>query len=229
MLDQNTVHPRPIVPPLARLLPGIGLCILVTAIAYLLQAIEIDRVGRPWLEALVFANPARRGDTKPLDTGIQVACRHRVQRQDPAGDRCRAVGRIGQRPCGIGHRAGVDRRYRDRCRRGDRDELRDQPGARTPPADGDPGRLRQLDLRQLRDRGRGPGHRRGRRGCRLVNRVHRRARRDRRTCPAAACAALADVIDAIWRHGRTDRLPPCRRFWPRHCRSARSATKWVRS
>ena len=55
MLDQNTVHPRPIVPPLARLLPGIGLCILVTAIAYLLQAIEIDRVGRPWLEALVFA------------------------------------------------------------------------------------------------------------------------------------------------------------------------------
>ncbi len=55
MLDQNTVHPRPIVSPLARLLLGIGLCILVTAIAYLLQAIEIDRVGRPWLEALVFA------------------------------------------------------------------------------------------------------------------------------------------------------------------------------
>ena len=55
MLDQNTVHPRPIVAPLARLLPGMGLCIMVTAIAYLLQAIEIDHVGRPWLEALVFA------------------------------------------------------------------------------------------------------------------------------------------------------------------------------
>jgi len=54
MLDQNTVHPRPIV-ALARLLPGMGLCIMVTAIAYLLQAIEIDHVGRPWLEALVFA------------------------------------------------------------------------------------------------------------------------------------------------------------------------------
>lgn len=39
----------------ARLFPGIGLCILVTALAYLLQAIEIDLVGRPWLEALVFA------------------------------------------------------------------------------------------------------------------------------------------------------------------------------
>ena len=39
----------------ARLFPGIGLCILVTALSYLLQAIEINRVGRPWLEALVFA------------------------------------------------------------------------------------------------------------------------------------------------------------------------------
>jgi len=32
-----------------------GLCILVTAVAYLLEAIEVDLVGRPWLEALVFA------------------------------------------------------------------------------------------------------------------------------------------------------------------------------
>ena len=55
MLDQATVWPRPVFTPLARVLPGIGLCVLVTAFAYLLQAIEIDRVGRPWLEAIVFA------------------------------------------------------------------------------------------------------------------------------------------------------------------------------
>ena len=40
---------------LGHLFPGIGLCLLVTALSYLLQAIEIDLVGRPWLEALVFA------------------------------------------------------------------------------------------------------------------------------------------------------------------------------
>ena len=46
-------HPTRSAP--ARLLPGMGLCILVTAVAYLLEAIEVDLVGRPWLEALVFA------------------------------------------------------------------------------------------------------------------------------------------------------------------------------
>src|SRR5580700_4635841 len=55
MSSQTISQVRPSVPPLARLLPGLGLCVLVTALAYLLQAIEIDRVGRPWLEALVFA------------------------------------------------------------------------------------------------------------------------------------------------------------------------------
>src|SRR5271168_4251815 len=55
MLPETTVKASPTFPPLAHLLPGIGLCILVTAVAYLLQAIEIDLVGRPWLEALVFA------------------------------------------------------------------------------------------------------------------------------------------------------------------------------
>jgi uncharacterized integral membrane protein (TIGR00698 family) len=37
------------------LLPGIGFCVLVTALAYGLQAIEVHLVGRAWLEALVFA------------------------------------------------------------------------------------------------------------------------------------------------------------------------------
>ena len=37
------------------LLPGIGLCVLVTAAAYLCQETEVRLVGRPWLEALVFA------------------------------------------------------------------------------------------------------------------------------------------------------------------------------
>ncbi len=41
--------------PSAPLLPGVGLCLLVTAAAYLLEAIEVRLVGRPWLEALVFA------------------------------------------------------------------------------------------------------------------------------------------------------------------------------
>ena len=55
MSSQTISQVRPSVPPLARLLPGLCLCVLVMALAYLLQAIEIDRVGRPWLEALVFA------------------------------------------------------------------------------------------------------------------------------------------------------------------------------
>lgn len=38
-----------------RYFPGIGLCVAVTAVAYGLQAVEIAAVGRPWLEALVFA------------------------------------------------------------------------------------------------------------------------------------------------------------------------------
>ena len=54
ILDRNTSHARPVFWPLAGLFPGIFLCTLVTATAYLLQAIEIE-AGRPWLEALVFA------------------------------------------------------------------------------------------------------------------------------------------------------------------------------
>jgi uncharacterized integral membrane protein (TIGR00698 family) len=55
MSSQTISQVRPSVPPLAHLLPGLGLCVLVTALAYLLQAIEIEFVRRPWLEALVFA------------------------------------------------------------------------------------------------------------------------------------------------------------------------------
>jgi uncharacterized integral membrane protein (TIGR00698 family) len=55
MSNQTIAHVRPTAPPLGRLLPGVGLCILVTVLAYSAQAIEIDYVGRPWLEALVFA------------------------------------------------------------------------------------------------------------------------------------------------------------------------------
>ena len=42
-------------PPASSLAPGVGLCVLVTALAYGLQFFEIQLVGRPWLEALVFA------------------------------------------------------------------------------------------------------------------------------------------------------------------------------
>lgn len=55
MPDQNAAQTRPVGPPPAGLLPGIGLCVLVTAVAYLFQAIEVEVLGRAWLEALVFA------------------------------------------------------------------------------------------------------------------------------------------------------------------------------
>ena len=55
MPDQKTAYFRFRDSSSSRLLPGIGLCILVTAVAYLLQTLEIAAVGRPWLEALVFA------------------------------------------------------------------------------------------------------------------------------------------------------------------------------
>ncbi len=55
MPDQNPAETRSKIPSPTRLLPGVGLCVVVTAFAYLLQAIEIGITGRPWLEALVFA------------------------------------------------------------------------------------------------------------------------------------------------------------------------------
>jgi uncharacterized integral membrane protein (TIGR00698 family) len=55
MLLQQTVKPRFMLPALGGVLPGVGLCILVTALAYGLQEVEVALVGRAWLEALVFA------------------------------------------------------------------------------------------------------------------------------------------------------------------------------
>lgn len=55
MPAQNSAQTLSAGSALARLFPGIGLCLVVTAVSYLLQAIEIHFVGRPWLEALVFA------------------------------------------------------------------------------------------------------------------------------------------------------------------------------
>ncbi len=52
MLAARTTNANLALPPL---LPGVALCLLVTALAYMLQAIEVGLVGRPWLEALVFA------------------------------------------------------------------------------------------------------------------------------------------------------------------------------
>lgn len=54
MLAENAAEASPTVPP-PPLLPGVGLCVLVTALAYLLEATEIRFAGRLWLEALVFA------------------------------------------------------------------------------------------------------------------------------------------------------------------------------
>ena len=55
MPAQTQAPIAPLVPSRAPLLPGIGLCVLVTAAAYLCEAVEVRLVGRPWLEALVFA------------------------------------------------------------------------------------------------------------------------------------------------------------------------------
>ena len=55
MPTQAQVDTASVVPNRAPLLPGLGLCVLVTAIAYVCQGVEVRLVGRPWLEALVFA------------------------------------------------------------------------------------------------------------------------------------------------------------------------------
>ena len=55
MLPLQAVGPRSVMARSNGLLPGIGLCVLVTAFSYGLQAIEVHLVRRAWLEALVFA------------------------------------------------------------------------------------------------------------------------------------------------------------------------------
>ena len=55
MPDQHDTSAESFAQFLASLLPGLGLCAIVTAAAYVLQFIEIRGVGHPWLEALVFA------------------------------------------------------------------------------------------------------------------------------------------------------------------------------
>ena len=55
MPDQHNTLAKSFAQFSARLLPGLGVCAIITAAAYVLQFIEIRAVGRPWLEALVFA------------------------------------------------------------------------------------------------------------------------------------------------------------------------------
>jgi len=56
MLPLTLPLPQPsISTALARVAPGLGLCLAVTAAAYALQAIELHFFGRAWLEALVLA------------------------------------------------------------------------------------------------------------------------------------------------------------------------------
>ena len=53
--DQHDTLAKPFAQFSARPLLGLGLCAIITTAAYVLQLIEIRAVGRPWLEALVFA------------------------------------------------------------------------------------------------------------------------------------------------------------------------------
>ena len=55
MLAETTAKKTQPLHMLAVLAPGIGLCIGVTAVAWLLEHEEVRLFGRPWLEALVFA------------------------------------------------------------------------------------------------------------------------------------------------------------------------------
>ncbi|WP_334185115.1 YeiH family protein [Novosphingobium sp.] len=56
MLPLTLPRPQPSVSTaLARVAPGLGLCLAVTGAAYALQAVELHLFGRAWLEALVLA------------------------------------------------------------------------------------------------------------------------------------------------------------------------------
>ena len=55
MCIENAARAFGTAPPSQPVFPGVGLCALVTTLAYGLQSIEISLAGRPWLEALVFA------------------------------------------------------------------------------------------------------------------------------------------------------------------------------
>ncbi|MEO9168350.1 MAG: putative sulfate exporter family transporter, partial [Aestuariivirga sp.] len=55
MRNQNITELPLTLASLTRLIPGITACIVITLGAYLLQMVEVAVVGRPWLEALVFA------------------------------------------------------------------------------------------------------------------------------------------------------------------------------
>jgi hypothetical protein len=155
-----------------------------------------------------------RGDPDSLDTRADVGQGNRVQREDPPRSRGRAAWGISERRHGPGARPSAVGRHRDRGGSSHRKQLRDLPSARLTPTHGDPGGLRQFDLRELRDRRRGARHRRRRGRHRVLDRVHGRARRPGGAWAAVPRSRAQDVADAIRGPGRADCLRgpagPCR-------------------
>ena len=85
-----------------RPLPGIALCVAITAAAFLGERIERATFGRAWIEALVLAILFGVGAAHAMDARRALAARRRNQREAAAGDRGRPARRLGQRrdrPC----------------------------------------------------------------------------------------------------------------------------------
>ena len=140
--------------------PGVALCAAVSAVATLVEKIEVFFAGQSYLEALVIAillgvlvrafwapGPAwRRG----IGFSRQDRCSRSRSCCSAPRSAPRRSGRSGRSCCSASHHRG----------RRDRDELRDLPRARPAARMSHPDRVRQLDLRQLGDRGGRADHRR---------------------------------------------------------------------
>ena len=111
-------------------LPGVALCVGVTAVAKLLERAEVGIVGHLYLEGLVIAillGVAIRAFWTP---GLAWARGIAFSREDAARDRGRAARRLDQRRAGVGARAAAADRHCDRGRDRDRVKLRALPRAR---------------------------------------------------------------------------------------------------
>ena len=149
---------------------------------------------------------ARHRHSHGLGAGSSMARGDRLQRQAIAGD-CRSTARsvpdlcrdrrLRLCPGGFGRSAGGSFAG---------GHLRHQPIARSAGSPFDPGRLRQLDLRQFGDCRGSPRDRRQQGRCRLVDFVHRGAGRPRGAGSAAADPAPAVDGNAVRHSGGNDGL-----------------------
>ncbi len=205
---ETVTKPAPFVwaKSVGNLLPGVLLCLAITAVAQTLQWGEEHLTGHPYVEALVLAillGTALRTIWVPARP---VSSRYRLLRQAGSGSRRHPARRLRQprrHPC-LWPRP--PRRHRRRRRADHSGKLHHLPSTRLARAHGPAHRLRQRHLRQLRHRGRRPGHRRRERGRGRSHRFHRRARRADGTRAAALRAAPELHRHPVRRSRRIDRL-----------------------